>query len=117
MPPPLLPPPLLLPSPPFPLPLSAFFFFFFFCDVIFSLSSHSLLFPEAVSGMNASLFLSLRCFPKVRYWMWMLSSFTLCLTFSVHMEEEVGGGGHVWANYALCNYTFHFEYVLTEFHS
>ena len=23
----------------------------------------------------------------------MLSSFTLCLTFSVHMEEEVGGGG------------------------
>lgn len=43
--------------------------FFFFCDVILSLSSLSLLFPEAVSGMNASLFLSLHRFPKVRSWM------------------------------------------------
>lgn len=72
--------------------------FFFFCDVIFSLSSHSLLFPEAVWGMNASLFLSLHCFPKLPDWMRMSSTNTLSDLWGT---SGWGGGNVTWCNYML----------------
>lgn len=87
-------------------------FFFFSCDVIFSLSSHSLLFPEAVSGMNASLFLSLPCFPKVHRWLWMSSSFTLCLTFLGFNEKSRSRLGH--PHFIS---SFHFDDVQIQYQS
>lgn len=98
----------LLPLPLLPLLVCVFFS----CDVIFSLSSHSLLFPEAVSGMNASLFLSLPCFPKVHCWMWMLSSFTLCLTFLGFNEKSRSCLGH--PHFIS---SFHFDDVQIQYQS
>lgn len=92
------------------LPLLVCVFFFF--DVIFSLSSHSLPFPEAVSGMNASLFLSLPCFPKVHCWMWMLRGFTLCLTFLGFNEKSRSRLGH--PHFIS---SFHFDDVQIQYQS